>query len=84
MEMIDAMPPGLYEAIITEVGEDTENRDLVDGKYLFRLETRTLDDIRAFGVNDPEDDKRFAAVARVSEINLGLYRTLAEPWVRAW
>ena len=35
MEMIDLMPPGLYEAIITDVGEDTENRDLVDGKYLF-------------------------------------------------
>ena len=83
MEMIDLMPPGLYEATITEVGEDTENRDLVDGKYLFRLEARTLDDIRAFGVNAPEDDKRFEAVARLSEVNLGLYRTLAEPWIRA-
>ena len=83
MEMIDLMPPGLYEATITEVGEDTENRDLVDGKYLFRLETRTLDDIRAFGVNDAGDDKRFEAVARLSEINLGLYRTFAEPWIRA-
>jgi hypothetical protein len=83
MEMIDAMPPGLYEATITDVSEDTENRDLVDGKYLFRLEARTLDDIRAFGVNAPEDDRRFETVARLSEINLGLYRTLAEPWIRA-
>ena len=83
MEMIEATPPGLYEAVISEVGEDTANRDLVDGKYLFRLEPRTLDDIRAFGVNSPEDDKRFAAVARLSEINLGLYRTFAEPMIRA-
>ena len=83
MEMIEATPPGLYEAVISDVGEETANRDLVDGKYLFRLEPRTLDDIRAFGVNSPEDDKRFAAVARLSEINLGLYRTFAEPWVRA-
>ena len=83
MDMIEATPPGLYEAVITDVGEDTENRELVDGKYLFRLETRTLDDIRAFGVNSPEDEKRFAAVARLSEVNLGLYRTFAEPWVRA-
>ena len=83
MEMIEATPPGLYEAVISDVGEDTANRELVDGKYLFRLEPRTLDDIRAFGVNSPEDDKRFAAVARLSEINLGLYRTFAEPWVRA-
>jgi hypothetical protein len=84
MEMIAAAPPGLYEAVITEVGEDTANRDLVDGKYLFRLERRTLDDIRAFGVNSPEDDKRFATVARVSEINSGLYRAFASPWIRPW
>ena len=83
MEMIEAVSPGLYEATITEVGENTENHQLIDGKYLFRLEARTLDDIRAFGVNSQEDEKRFAAVARISEVNLGLYRTFAEPWVRA-
>ena len=83
MEMIEATPPGLYEAVISDVGEDTANRDLVDGKYLFRLEPRSLDDIRAFGVNSPEDEKRFATVARLSEINLGLYRAFVEPFVRA-
>ena len=83
MEMIDLLPPGLYEAVISDVGEDTENRELIDGKYLFRLEKRTLDDIRAFGVNDAGDDKRFEAVARLSEVNLSLYRTLAGPWIRA-
>ena len=75
MEMIEATPPGLYEAVITDAGPDTANRNLVDGKYLFRLEKRTLDDIRTFGVNSPEDDARFAALARLSEINVGLYRT---------
>src|SRR5271157_162702 len=60
-----------------------EHRELVDGKYLFRLEQLTLDDIRAFGVNSADDEKRFATVARLSEINLGLYRTFAEPWIRA-
>ena len=83
MEMIEAMPPGLYEATIVEVTDKTENRQLIDGKYLFRLEARTLDDIRAFGVNSADDEKRFAAVARVSEVNLGLYRAFAEPLVRA-
>ena len=83
MEMIEATPPGLYEAVITDAGPDTANRNLVDGKYLFRLEKRTLDDIRAFGVNSPEDDARFAALGRLSEINLGLYRTFWQPWVRA-
>ncbi len=83
MEMIEATPPGLYEVVITDSGPDTANRNLVDGKYLFRLEKRTLDDIRAFGVNSPEDDARFAALARLSEIYLGLYRTFWQPWVRA-
>ena len=83
MEMIDLMPPGLYEAVIDEVDEDTEHRDLIHGKYLFRLEARTLDDIRALGANSDEDNQRFAAVARLSEINHGLYRTLAQPAVRA-
>ena len=83
MELIDVMPPGLYEAVITDVDETTANRELIQGRYLFRLEARTLDHIRALGGNDAEDDQRFATVARVSEINLGLYRTLIAPSVRA-
>lgn len=83
MEMIDLVPPGLYEAVITEVDEDTSRPDLIHGKYLFRLEARTLDDIRALGANSPEDDRRFATVARVSEVNLGLYRTLLQPVIQA-
>jgi pimeloyl-ACP methyl ester carboxylesterase len=83
MDMIDLMPPGLYEAVITEVGEDTANVELVNGRYLFRLEARTLDHIRAFGGNDAEDERRFEAAARVSDVNLGLYRTVAQPAVKA-
>lgn len=83
MDMIDLMPPGLYEAVITEVGPDTANADLAHGRYLFRLERRTLDAIRAFGGNDAEDERRFETAARVSDVNLGLYRTLAQPTVRA-
>jgi pimeloyl-ACP methyl ester carboxylesterase len=83
MEMIEVMPPGLYEAMISEVEPGTEHRDLIHGKYLFRLEARTLDDIRALGGNSDEDNQRFATVARLSEINHGLYCTLAQPLVRA-
>ena len=79
MEMIDVLPPGLYEAVITEVDENTVHPDLVQGKYLFRLEARTLNDIRALGGNDAADDLRFATVARVSEINRGLYETADRP-----
>lgn len=83
MEMINLMPPGLYEAVITEVNEDTQNPELIHGKYLFSLQARTVDDIRALGGNSDEDNQRFAAVARLSDVNLGLYRTLAQPAIRA-
>ncbi|WP_421996643.1 DUF3141 domain-containing protein [Reyranella sp.] len=83
MEMIDLLPPGLYEAVITEVDGTTANADLIHGKYLFRLEARSLADIRALGANSDEDNLRFATVARVSEIGHGLYRTIAQPAVQA-
>ena len=37
----------------------------------------------ALGGNDAADERRFATAARVSEINLALYRTFAQPMVRA-
>jgi hypothetical protein len=83
MEMIDLMPPGLYEAVITGVDETVENPELVQGHYLFSLETRKLDDIRKIGGNNPEDDLAFATAARVSEITQGAYSTLMRPAVRA-
>jgi len=82
MDMIDLMPPGLYEAVITAADDAVEHPELVQGDYLFSLETRTLEDIRALGGNSPEDDLRFAAAARVSEINQRLYRTVLSPAVR--
>ncbi len=83
MDLIDALPPGLYEAIIEDAGKVSGEKALITGDYLFRLEMRTLDDIRKFGVNSDLDNKRFATAARVSEINLGLYRTFLQPAVRA-
>jgi hypothetical protein len=83
MDMLDMLPPGLYEATFEEVGEDTANADLIGGRYLFRLEPRTLDDIRGLGENSLEDEMRFAAAQRISNINLQLYETYVAPWVRA-
>jgi hypothetical protein len=83
MDMIDLMPPGLYEAVIEEAHADTANPGSVQGSYIFRLESRNLDDIRALGTNSSEDNLKFATANRVSEINNGLYRTLMQPLVRA-
>ena len=83
IDLIDVLPPGLYEATFERKGADTVNPDLAVGDWVMRCEHRTLDDIRALGGNDPADDRCFATAARVSEINLALYRTFAQPFVRA-
>ena len=82
IDLIDVLPPGLYEAVMTPKQGTDEDADLVSGDYLVRFETRTLDDIRALGGNSPEDERNFATAARISEINLGLYRTFVQPWIR--
>jgi pimeloyl-ACP methyl ester carboxylesterase len=84
IDLIDVLPPGLYEAVMIPKDAHGASTDLTGGGYLVRFETRTLDDIRALGSNDEEDERKFAAVARVSEINLGLYRTFMRPWVKGW
>lgn len=83
IDFIDCMPPGLYEAVIEKASADTAHRDLVTGDHISRFERRTLDDIRALGVNSSADERSFATVARLSEVTHGLYRTFAQPLVRA-
>lgn len=84
IDLIDTLPPGLYEATFTKRSADAEDPNRASGDWVMRCEARTLDDIRALGGNDGEDERRFATAARVSEINLALYRTYLQPFVRAW
>src|SRR5712664_1367121 len=83
IDLIDVLPPGLYEATFEARGAGTMNDDLAAGQWVMRCERRTLDDIRAMGGNAAEDERRFATAARVSEINLSNYRNFVQPWVRA-
>ena len=83
IDLIDTLPPGLYEAVFESKTEDTANPDLATGNWVMRCEARTLDHIRALGGNDAADERCFATAARVSQTNLALYRTFAQPIVRA-
>jgi hypothetical protein len=83
IDLIDVLPPGLYEAVLTPAAADKAHPELVSGDWIARFERRTLNDIRAIVRPDPENERRFAAVRRVSEINLDLYRTLFQPFVQA-
>jgi len=82
IDLIDLLPPGLYEAKFERRSADTVNPELTSGEWVMRCEQRTLDDIRAMGGNSPEDERRFATAARLSEINLALYRAFLQPIVK--
>src|SRR3979411_3308300 len=81
IDLIDVLPPGLYEATFEAKDEETASSDLVVGQWVMRCEARTLDDISDMGGNSPEDERRFAAAKRVSEINLAAYRKFVQPWI---
>jgi pimeloyl-ACP methyl ester carboxylesterase len=84
IDLIDILPPGLYEAVLTKTPAAAESGSPDVGTYIARFEARTLDAIRALGANSEEDERRFATAARISDINLGLYRTFVSPWVQAF
>ncbi len=83
MDVIDCLPPGLHEMVISPRPADVPAGGFVTGDWIARFEQRSLDDIRALGRNSPADDRAFAAVARLSDLNLSLYRTFMQPVVRA-
>ncbi len=78
IDFIDILPPGLYEAEITEQQPQGPNPS-----YLLRFVARELNDVREIVHPREDDERRFATARRVSEINLDLYRTFVQPWVRA-
>ena len=84
IDLIDVLPPGLYEAVMTRKSGETAHPDLAGGDWIVRFEPRSLAQLRAIVQPSDENERRFAAARRVSEINLGLYRTLLQPFVRAF
>jgi pimeloyl-ACP methyl ester carboxylesterase len=77
LEVIEAMAPGLYEMVI--VNETGSGRDK---RYEVSFEERSIDDILAME-DGRDDEKPFAAVNRISQINAELYSLTLRPLVRA-
>ncbi len=82
MDYIDVMPPGLYETTISHASERTD-AELIERDYLLEFTPRNFAELDQDVMHKPEDDRRFATVARISEINLGLYRLYLQPWLQA-
>jgi hypothetical protein len=82
MDLIDGLPPGLYEIVITDKSKGEAGGELLEGDYNVRIEERGLEDILALGSNSNEDEREFEAVARLSEINKSFYGTFVQPWIK--
>lgn len=78
IDMIEYLPPGLYEMIIEDRGEKFGMPD-----YKVRFEERTLKDIMSLGT-DVKSEKAFMTVAKISRLNDNFYETFIGPWVRMW
>ncbi len=77
LKTIESLAPGLYEMRIEDYVGDVENR-----RFTVGFVERTLDDIRA--IDDGfEDERPFAAVARMSEFQAQAYDMLVRPLVKA-
>jgi Protein of unknown function (DUF3141) len=83
MDIIDCLPPGLYEMVISPRPAAVQAATNGQRTWTSRFEARTLNDIRALGRNSEADDRAFAAVARMSELTHSIYRTFWQPAIRA-
>ncbi|PRY63970.1 uncharacterized protein DUF3141 [Vreelandella songnenensis] len=82
MDYIDVLPPGLYETTATKPPEGSD-ASLYERDYLLEFTPRNFEELDQEVQHSAEDDRRFATVARLSEINLGLYRLYVQPWLQA-
>ncbi|WP_322031868.1 DUF3141 domain-containing protein [Paraburkholderia sp. J76] len=82
LDLIDVLPPGLYEAKITDSTPEAGRLEALEGRYEIRFERRTIDDVLA--LDDGRDDEQpFEVVRRFAENNQRLYDLFVSPFVRA-
>jgi len=77
LKMIEALAPGLYEMTIEEqIGEGQ------DAHFRVGFIERKMSDLKAFDENRDEE-RNFAAVARLSELGAEVYDLTVRPYVQA-
>jgi pimeloyl-ACP methyl ester carboxylesterase len=81
LEMVEMLPPGLYEMTINDREPGHADDELIPHRYSVKFKERKLQDIRDMG-GTPKDQKPFEAAARLSEINERVYLKYFSPVVR--
>lgn len=77
IDSIDIMPPGLYELVI-----DTPEGKEVSGELRSHYEPRSIDDIKALGWNNEDDDRAFATAAKASQAISQTYDKTLHPFFK--
>lgn len=77
IDSIDIMPPGLYELVI-----DTPEGQEVSGELRSHYEPRSIDDIKALGWNNEDDDRAFATAAKASQAISQTYDKTLHPFFK--
>ncbi|MCV2353073.1 DUF3141 domain-containing protein [Paucibacter sp. B2R-40] len=82
LDLIDMLPPGLYEMTIEDTAPGMSHLELTDGRYLSTFHPREVSDILALD-DGREDEEAFDVARRVAEINQANYDKFLSPVVRA-
>lgn len=81
LDLIDVLPPGLYEAIIEDRYPNMPGLQYVVGDYVIRFEPREVNDILALD-DGRVDEQAFRVVRRVSQVNQAFYDSFISPFIR--
>jgi len=70
LDMVDALPPGLFEMKIESKDVQAPFAQLEPGSFSVHFEMRTVDDIRALNADHRKDEQLFSTVAQLSDLTL--------------
>jgi hypothetical protein len=82
LDLIETLPPGLYEMTIEDKRPEMRAANLVPDRYVTRFIRRSVEELQEL-CGDRADERSFEVVQRVSEVNTGLYEKVMAPLVRA-
>ena len=81
LDLIDVLPPGLYEAIIRDTTPDMPGLMGSDDRHVIRFEPRDIADILALG-HGRESERPFELVRHVSKMNQAAYDKFVSPMMQ--
>lgn len=82
LDLIETLPPGLYEMTIEDKRPEMRAAQLVPDRYVTRFIRRSVEELQEL-CGDRAGERPFEVVQRVSEVNSGLYEKVMAPLVRA-